>query len=74
MAVARIGHIAAQYVDAARLDLAGSRDQRQQTGFADPVRPDEADHTTGGDVQIDGIHRYRVAITQGDAGEPCHAD
>ncbi len=74
VAVARIGHVSAQDVDAARLDLTRSRDQGKQTGFADSIRPDKADHAPGGDVQSDGIHGDCVAVTQGNAGELCHGN
>ena len=50
LAVARIGHIAAQNLHLAFLDGARAGDERQQARFAHTVRPDKPDHPPGGDL------------------------
>ena len=68
-AVARVGHIAVEYLDAAGLDLPRPGDQRQQAGLADAVRADQADHALRRQAQVDGLEGAGRAIAQADAAE-----
>ncbi len=67
--VPRVGHVAAERGDAALLDAAGAGDQREQARLADAVRPDEADHPPGRDLEADPVERNRRAVAQRDVAE-----
>jgi hypothetical protein len=64
-------HIAAQDIDRASLDLARAGGDAEKRGLADPVRPDNADHQSGREVESDPIERQRCAIAVRDVGKPC---
>ncbi len=57
-----LGHVAAQHLDAAFLDLACPGDQRHEAGLAHAVRPDQADHAAFGNVQVDARQGLDLAI------------
>ena len=62
VAVARVADIAAQHLDAAVLQRLGAGNQAQQGRFADAVRPDQADHAAGGNIERQPVERDRPAI------------
>ena len=70
-AVAGVGHIAAEHFDAAFLQLACPGDQRQQAGFADTVRTDQADHAARWQLQIHLLQGVGLAVAQADASQAC---
>jgi len=56
------GHVAAKHGDVAALQRAGARHQRQQRGFADAVRTDEAGDPSHGQDQVNAIEGHDAAI------------
>ncbi len=66
VAMAGAGHVAAQHLQVALLHDPSACQQRQQAGLAHPVRTDQADHTTGWNVQGDVVEGQRLAIAQAD--------
>jgi hypothetical protein len=61
-----VPHVAAEHFDRAGLDLARARDEIEESGFADAVGPDEADHAARGNVQAQLIKSERRAIGMAD--------
>ena len=59
---ARIGHVAAEHVDLAGLDLPGAGDEAQQRRLADAVGPDQPDDAAGRKRQRHAVEGDRVAI------------
>ena len=62
IAVPAAGHVAAQHEHLPVLHGTCARHQRQQTGFADAVRANEAHHAARGDVQRDAAQRFGLAV------------
>ena len=67
LAMSCIGDIAAQHVNPPRWNDAGTGEQRQEAGFADAIRPDEADHAPGRHIQCHVSERVGLAIGEIDA-------
>jgi len=71
-AVGGIGHVAAQHLDLARAERAGTRDQGQQAGLADAVGADYSDHEASGHRQFHIRQRQAVAIAKADPVQSRH--
>ena len=69
--VACVGHVAAEHLDAAGLQLARPGDQRQQAGLADAVGADQANHAASWQRQVDLLQGVGLAVAQADAGQAC---
>ena len=67
LSVPAVGNVAAQRLYRSGLQSAYAGDQAQQGRFADAVRPDQADHAAGRNVERDIVERDRFTITLGDA-------
>lgn len=65
-AVAGVGHVASQHLDAARLQAPGAGDKPQQGGLAHPVGPHEPHQAAGGHLQVDGLQGVPGAVAVGD--------
>ncbi len=61
-AMFRIAHIAAQDDNVPLLNHPRARNQRQQARLTHPVRTNQPDHTTGGNVQRDIVQRDRFSV------------
>ena len=57
-------HVAAQHLDASRLDGAGTGQQRHQRGLADAIRADHTHHAASGNVQRHILDGHGLAIVQ----------
>ena len=55
-------HIAPEHVHRAFLDLAHPGDDREQRGFSDAVRPEEADHAPGRHHEVHSLQGDRLPI------------
>src|SRR5690554_2597698 len=72
LAMSLAGHVATQHLDRALLDDAYTGQQREQTGLAYAVGPDQADHPSSGNVQVDAIQGNDVAVTQAYLTDACN--
>ena len=70
--VGGLGHVAAEDVYRAGLNLLRAGDQAHERGLADAVGADQADHTAGGDVEVEGVKRAGGPISVRDATDRCH--
>ncbi len=66
----RVGNVTAEHFDAPLLDGARTGDQREKTGLADAVRPDESDHPPRWYVERNGLEGLGLAIRQPHRFEP----
>jgi hypothetical protein len=66
-ALAGVGQIDAEHLDAALLDGACAGHQRQQARLADAVRADQADHAAGRQVERHVGERGHLAVAQANA-------
>src|SRR5262245_46967276 len=64
-AVGFASHITAKHRDTPLLDDANTRDQPQQSGLADTVRTDHADHAVGRDINRNIVERDRFPVPMG---------
>ena len=72
VAVGGLGHVAAEDADRARLDLLRAGDQAHERGLADAVGADQADHASGGDVEIQRVERAGGPVSVRDAADRYH--
>ena len=68
-AMRRIGHVAVEDADCARLNLPCAGDDRQCGRFADAVRTDQADQATCRHDEADIVERRDLAVDLGDVVE-----
>src|SRR5262245_2516408 len=64
-AVRFVSHIAVQYCDTPLLDDPDAHDQPQQSGLADTVWTDHADHAVGRDINRNIVERNRCPVAMG---------
>ena len=72
VAVGGLGHVAAEDADRARLDLLRAGNQAHERGLADAVGADQADHTSGGDVEVQRVERAGGPVSVRDAADRYH--
>ena len=57
-----VGDVAAEHLGAAGLNLARAGDDAEQRRLADAVRPDQADHASGGQRDTHRVERRRAPV------------